>query len=346
LPDFGGIITSETEIKGIDVANSKIMIPLKVGLSAGNFFVGLPVLFFLLICVAFWKPALYYNLILILIPLLQFFAIVITGSFMVSRTLCGESGLIIRNGKDAWKAGIFAGVGGGIWIVFFWVILGYVLYNFYFVITAQVLVFVFILFVLVLAIQGFMTWAVFKRSGTAPRVVKPIAGTGYLALLSRSPYRFLCVLMILAFIVPCGVTFGIMRMDLIGPAGSHLLIPQGNLIVVKRLDSETIGMSLYISDHGTDFGQTNPFIDPAKNYNHFIILYNSRDVSNQAIIDQQKLALTIDPPEGLHYTEGAHVILKGSDISNNNSKGHLEIIDINPSRGSLDMKYSIVDMNI
>lgn len=137
-----------------------------------------------------------------------------------------------------------------------------------------------------------------------------------------------------------------MRMDLIGPGGFHLLIPTGNIIVAERLDRETIGMSLYIPDHRTDLGQTNPFIDPAKNYNHFIILYNSRDVSNQAIIDQQKLALTINPPEGLHYSEGARAILNGPEISNITSNGHLEIIDINPSRGSMDMKHLILDTKI
>jgi hypothetical protein len=330
-----------------DEAKNRIIIPLKVGLSHGSFVVGLPVLILLLFYATFWLAAVGYNVSLFLIPLFQFFTIIIIGTYIVSRFLCIESGLAIRNGKDAWRAGIFAGVAGGIWILFFWVIIGYMWYNIYFIITAQLFVLLFILFVLVLAFQGFMTWAVFKQSGTSPLVVKPLADTGYPALLSRLPYRFLCILMILVLVIPCGITFGIMRMDLIGPAGSFgLRSSYSNAIEAERLDSDTIGMSLFIRDHRTNFGQTNPFIDPAQNYNRFIILYNSRDVSNQAIIDQQKLALTIDPPEGLQYMEGARVILKGPEISNATSKGHLEIFDVNPSRGSFDMKYSIVNMTI
>ena len=93
-------------------STNRIVIPLKVGLFVGSFVVGLPVLTHLIFCALFWLAAVDYNRDLFWIPLFQFLVIVIIGSYIVSQSLYSETGLVIRNDKDAWQVGILAALAG------------------------------------------------------------------------------------------------------------------------------------------------------------------------------------------------------------------------------------------
>lgn len=335
---------TEPEPKRVDSMKDRILIPLKTGLSVGSFVVGLPAMFHLLIVALFWNVAIGYNAYLILIPFIQFLTITIIGSYVVSRSLLSETGFFFRNGKEALGSGILAALAEGVWLLLLGVVIGCIHHLSYFA-SVQLLQFLLFLFMIIIAIQGCMTWAVFKQSGTSQPTVKTSPDTGYLTLLSRSPYRFFCILLVLVLIVPAGITFGAMRMDLVSPTGSSthtgLVLYNPPNVSIERTAVDTIVITG--TSHETDYCNTNPFIDPKENKNHFIILYNSWDLSDQATIDRQGLSVTIDPPRGLQYNGKSHVVLKGPELINGSSPAHLKIIDVNPSRGSTNMREIVSD---
>jgi hypothetical protein len=346
----------ETKSKEIDSPNARIIIPLKTGLTIGSFVVALPLLVFFLFFGRFWLLAIGYNKYLSQIPEVQFLAIVIVGSFIISRTLCGEKKLVLRNGAEALGAGILAGLASVIWLLLLYLIVNYLGnvffydpdYHFKYV---QMGLFI-EMSVIIVMIQGFLTWVLFWQSGFSRKNSGPASDTGNVNNNSGTTTRNLYILLILLVILPVALCFIAMRMDMVGPSYSPSKVGLAlgpNLVLCERSDSETIDMEVLLQDQigpGIYAKKINPFIDPAQNRTHFIILYNSLDVSDQAAIDRQGLALTIDPPDGIPYTDRARAVLKGPAISNTTSKGHLEVIDINPVRGSLRMRQKIVDMMI
>jgi hypothetical protein len=339
-----------------DESKNRILIPLKTGFSVGSFVVGLPLLVFFLFFGRFWLLVIGYNKNFSQIPEVQFLAIVIVGSFIISRTLCSDRKLMLRNGAEALGAGILAGLASVIWLFFLYLIMNYLGNVFFYDPDYQfkyVQIGLFIeMSVVIVMIQGFLTWASFWQSGFSRKNSSPASDAGNVNDDPGTMTRNLYILLILLVILPVALCFIAMRMDMVGPSyqPSKVALAIGpNIVLCERSNSETIDMQVLLYDQigpGIYAKKINPFIDPAQNRTHFIILYNSLDVSDQATIDRQGLTLTIDPPEGVPYTDRTRAVLKGPAISNTTSKGHLEVIDINPARGSLRMRQKIVDMMV
>jgi len=338
------------EPNGTNETKSVINSSLKVGLYTGSLVIGLPILVYLLFFAIFWLPAISYNWTIILIPILQFLIITLIGSYIIAQTIYLNSGLDIRTHTDSWNAALLSALGSCVWLFPLVVILECInyLWNQEFQFYPFTLLGLFlIMLVYLIIIQVLMMRAAFRHSAIPDEIANRFQKNENTDCSSRYSTRNLCILFLLLIIIPVGITFGVMRMDLIGPtsvprsSGVFHFSPSAS---VEQQSASTIIITVTIPDDRINFGRTNPFIDPDKKGPRFVILYNSNDLSNQEIIDRQGLPVIIDPPEGLHYMNGSQVVLKGAMISDSNTKGHLEVIDINPSRGSIEMNNQIIDM--
>jgi hypothetical protein len=267
---------------------------------------------------------------------------------------------MIQNGKDAWRAGILTACTEGVWILLFYLTFKFLDHFWHFDEFYEYAFrfdFLLALFVVILGIQGFMTWAVFRQSGSVKKIRSSSSQTGYGTFISRYTSPLLCILLVLTVVLPGVITFGAMRMNMIGPITHSVTYIGPTPILPERVSNDTIVITTYptldcISVGFKDpfecvkMGYTNPFINPAENRYYFLIKYNSKDISDQETIDRQGLSLTIDPPQGIQRVMGSHTVLKGPEISNTSSKGHLEIYEVNPSLGSIRMKTKWVDWEI
>jgi len=341
----------EGTFKRQNVMSDQSLILLKIGLTEGSLAISLPVIILLTIFWFFWVEPIIYNFLLFLIPCIQFFAITILGSYYFSHTLLSDKRLEIHNGTEAFKAGLITAMGEGFFIVIYGALIELFLYLRYgydaYTYSVHFFTYLFLtLLVIIIVIQGLMTWGIFRQSTTPDTLFNPLSQTGKIrTFFSGLSYRNLGICLVLVMIVPTILTFGVMRMDLIGAASGQQLSLDLHSLTAERSGPDTILITTFFPDNHYYFGRTNPFIDPAQNKNRFIILLNSWDLSDQPTIDRQRLAITIDPPQGLQYVDGSQVILKGPGIANI-TPGHLVIIDVNPSRGSTAMKMTMLDMSI
>ena len=100
-----------------------------------------------------------------------------------------------------------------------------------------------------------------------------------------------------------------------------------NPVDVERLDTDSIKITPYINqDYYIDWGPI-PY---------YLIFIDGKDFSSLKTIQSLGLSDTIDPPEGLfysnatcpvieHYCKGSSVIIKGPDISNKSGSHHLDV---------------------
>lgn len=347
------------QIDGQDDSQKDSGIPLKIGITAGSMYVGLPVFILLLIYAKFWLFAIDYNQDLFFIPLVQFIVVILIGSYIVAKTLCKETGFKIRNENDVWKAGIFAALPECIWVLIFYLIfifldkLGY--FDHFISFNLVRLDIVLFLFTAIIIIQVFMTWMFFKQPELSKKLKLNTSKNGHNTDTPRLIPRIIIIFLILTIVLPSLATYWAFRMDIIEPITHSVTYIGGPTVIIpERVSNDTIIITSYpaldcVSMGFTDpfgcvkMGYTNPFIDPDENRYYFLIRYNSKDISNQEIINHQGLMLTIDPPQGIQRLKGSRTVLKGPEISNSSSDGRLEIFEVNPSLGSRNMKNMWVD---
>lgn len=106
-------------------------------------------------------------------------------------------------------------------------------------------------------------------------------------------------------------------------------------IVANQTASDTLLLTLYL--------QEDPLIDHYWKKPYCVITLDGKEITNQSIMRYQGIADTIDPPEGLSFSQHSSVVLKGPDFDPvRNPTGHLEVYKIIPYRMG-DEKFILLD---
>jgi hypothetical protein len=339
-----------------DDANDRTIVPIKAGLFLGSIAISLPIILLILLFTGFWRQVIKYNSMFFPVPFLQALAVIIIGSYIVVRSSYHQSGKAIHNERDAGITGILSGTASCVLLVISCIFFPWIVsagnpkpvLHYFFPFTPYDLYPVIMMIVIIAGVQALIARILFKQSEKAGISENGRFFSGNRVFLSRYSMHILCILTLLVLVIPAGVTYGLMKMDTIPAFPRYDMDFHIHSAGVERSGTDTIAITLNMPDsmRGVDYGLTNPFIDPTLNKRHIIILYNSRVLSNQEVIDRQALSVKIDPPGGLEYAHNSSVILKGPGISNATSKGFLKIIDVNPSRGSADMNMVIMEKPI
>jgi hypothetical protein len=269
------------------------------------------------------------------------------GTFLVGVLSCRHLGPVIRNEKDAMVVGILSGM------ISYFMIIGTVMSGLFIISlnsanSQSLREFISIPWLLFFSIGISLigAWIYYFQKSTTGRFVVAIKNSRPGQWVARNLFIIPAILLVLIIVVPVGIAYTEVRMDLVRPtAYSYGDIVGINSAFIERPDMDTIVITMNMRSQTIDYRYNNPFIDlpPGFDKPRFIILYNSMDMSDQATIDRQGLSVRIDPPDGLHYynyslrdwdgSQQSRVILKGPEISNATSKGRIEIFDFNPTRG-------------
>jgi hypothetical protein len=353
----------------MDISKKKIIIPVLFGIVGSITFVLLPLLANVLIIDRFWQLVINYNDGFREITYIQNYALFIVGSLIIGIAVCKQLGSSVSPVKDAIRAGILSGLVSGFIlscgiVIYIWLsspnplneisipMLGF-LGSGYGTSTSPpeplfinlIILNCVIFFVASIGLQTFGGYFSYTLQKNAGKPIFSLTNQKIGKFLSRNLSTILCILLVFIIVVPAGITYAEMRMNLIDPTfGCCGLTP--NSAIPERINSNTIQIT-YLTTSEINLGKENPFVDPIPGLDRprLFIYYNSHDLSDQVIINKQGLAVSIDPPEGLHYVRGSTVLLKGNEISNISGPGHLKVIDVNPSRGR-DMNWTVEDWEI
>jgi hypothetical protein len=138
-------------------------------------------------------------------------------------------------------------------------------------------------------------------------------------------YRRIVFILLAILVIPQGLIFLGMSSGIIGEQCTCYSI--NDTVSVSRTGPDSL-MLVMIPDPDTVRKTSAPL--PTLQ-----ILINEKDLSNQSAIARQGLDDTIDPPKGLIYQEGASVILKGRDVTGNEtSPARLAVIITYPEKGN------------
>jgi hypothetical protein len=345
---------TEHESKGMYDAKDRIIIPIKVGLLVGSVAIGLPYIINFIVEQHFWNLVIGYNYTFHTTLSFLYIALFSIGSLFVGGESCRRLGAAIRNENDAFKAGIISGTASyflliglmiGTKLIFSktsFAAMGIIPSTNIFDILFHVVIFMISLSASVI-IQSVGSISYFSYKTRSDKSIFNGVDSRPGTLIIKHLNCILALLILLIIFVPFGVVYYEMRMDLIEPMNVDCCGLFPNSVSANRLGTDSIVIGIGIREGNVEYGMKNPFVDsvPGLEKPRIIVHYNSKDLSDQLTIDRQGLSDRIDPPEGLRYISGSRVILNGSDISNVTAKGNLEIIDVNPSRGTRLMNMTL-----
>jgi hypothetical protein len=195
-------------------------------------------------------------------------------------------------------------------------------------------VFLILLGTLVLGIMGSLVFSLV----IPPQDDLPLAkNQGAVRVRSRIVIVVFITGMVLSFLLP--LVLGIAAIGSCAEQRSQCGSMGPIVMQVTRSDSTTI--TLHIS---RDYSGRRPADLIPSTSRPLQIFVDDRDFSNQSLIQEQGLADTINPPEGiLTYIDGSSVTLSGPELEGNRSSGiHLYVVSyFDPNNG-----YVVVDTNV